>query len=599
MNKTGAAQLSRRPLLPIVSWLRAYPRSDLRGDITAGAIVAALAVPQSLGYAAIAGVPVQVGLYAVPTALLAYAVFGTSRQLVVGPVSTVSVLSGSMVASLEPGDEAQAVAYTVALALGSGIVLIGVGLLRVGWVAEFLSKPIVTGFVWGLTILVIVGEIPKMIGVPVPDEDVLGRIGALLSGFLVAWDFLTVGISVMCLLVLFGLGRRMPRVPWALVLVVVATGLSMVLDWEGSGVAVVGEVPAGLPTPGLPGVDPARLGWIVVSGAALALVGLAEGLSAARLFANRGGYRIDADQELIAAGAANIASGVFGGLGVAGSLSKTAAAAEANGRSQIAGVTTAALALVVIVAFAPALEALPLAVLSAIVVKAVWGLMDVDAFRRYRQVRRLDLVSAVAAAAGVLVLGPLQGLAAAILLSLLGLVYNASRVHLDVMGRISGEKAAWGSIADHPERRAIPGIRVLRLDEPLFWVNAATFRDRAMELVLQEGDVQAVVLDLEGTGVLDTTSVDILADFVDGLHTMGIDVYLVRVRLPCRDLLRRSGVMDVIGEDHIWHSISQGVRQARRDHGITAELRPTGPAALKVPQSGEDEFGHRWTPFGS
>jgi high affinity sulfate transporter 1 len=588
-----------RSYLPILTWARQYQRSLLRGDMIAGAVVAALAVPQSLGYAAIAGVPVQVGLYAVPTALLAYAVFGTSKQLIVGPVSTVSVLSGSLVASLDPVDESEAIAYTVALALGSGLVLVILGLLRVGWIAEFLSKPIVTGFVFGLTILVIVGEIPKMVGVPVPDEDVMGRIFSLISGFLVDWDLPTVAISAVSLLVLFGLGARLPRVPWALVLVVVGIIASNLLDLEDAGIAVVGEVPSGLPAPGLPGVEVSNLLWLAAAGAALALVGLAEGLSAARLFAGKGGYRIDADQDLIASGAANISSGLFGGLGVAGSLSKTAAAAQANGRSQVTGITTAVLAILVIVAFAPTLSALPLAILSAIVVNAVWGLMDVSALRRYRQVRRLDLVAAVAAAVGVLAFGPLPGLAFAVLLSVLGLVYRASRVSVEVLGRIQGEKAAWGSLADHGERHVVPGIVVLRIDSPLFWVNAMQCQDEVLALAEESEDAIVVLIDLEGTNVLDTTGADMLDDVVRQLHDQDIDVYLVRVRYPVRLVLRRSGVMDQLGEDHVWHSISQGVKRARADHGITAPL-----AAFDSTEAGprggpedEDEFGHRWSPL--
>jgi high affinity sulfate transporter 1 len=585
----------------ILAWARDYDRTWLRGDLTAGAIVAALAVPQALGYAAIAGVPVQVGLYAVPAALLAYAIFGSSRQLVVGPVSTVSVLSGSLVASRAPESEAEAVAYTIALALGAGVVLVVLGLLKVGWVAEFLSKPIVTGFVFGLTILVIVGEIPKMVGVPAPDKEVLGRIAALAGGFLVNWNLATVAIAVVSLGVLFGLGSIWPRVPWALVLVVAGIVASTLADWEGLGVAVVGEVPAGLPTPGLPGVGIGDLGWLLGAGAALALVGLAEGLSAARLFAARGGYRIDADQDLVAAGASNLASGLFGGLGVAGSLSKTAAAATANGRTQATGVTTAVLALIVIALFAPALSPLPLAVLSAIVVHAVWGLLDVQALRRYRQVRRLDFVSAVGAGLGVLLLGPLPGLGVAILMSVLGLVYRASRVAVEPLGRIEGEKSAWGSVANHDERRTVPGILVLRLDSPVFWVNATTCQDKVLEEVAAAEDVRVVILDMEGTNVLDTTSTDMLAELVETLHNQDIDLYLVRVRYPVRVLLRRAGVMGQIGEDHIWHSISQGVRRARADHGITEKARPSpdyDPTRSLIPPSGEDEFGHRWSPFG-
>ena len=585
----------------VLAWLRGYQREWLRGDITAGALVAALAVPQALGYAAIAGVPVQVGLYAVPTALLAYAIFGTSRQLVVGPVSTVSVLSGSLVASKAPESEAEAVAYTVALALGAGVVLVALGLLKVGWVAEFLSKPIVTGFVFGLTVLVILGEVPKMVGVPVTSSGVLGRIGDLLSSFLVDWDLATVGVAVVTLGVLFGLGAALPRVPWALIVVVVSIILSNTMGWADAGIAVVGEVPAGLPVPGLPSIPAGDLLWVVGAGAALALVGLAEGLSAARLFAARGGYRIDADADLVATGAANLTSGLFGGLGVAGSLSKTAAAARAHGRTQATGVTTAVLALLVIALFAPSLSSLPLAVLSAVVVHAVWGLMDVGALRRYAAVRRLDLIAAVAAALGVLAFGPLQGLAFAIVLSVFGLVYRSSRVHVEELGRISAEKAAWGSLKDHPERGTIPGILILRLSAPLFWVNAMTSSDEILARVDEADDLSVVVLDLEGTNVLDTTSADMLTEVVTSLRGRGVDLYLVRLRYPVRVLLRRAGVMDLIGEDHVWHTISQGVKRARKDHGITASPAPAedyDPDRPHLPPSGEDEFGHRWSPFG-
>lgn len=588
--------------LPIRAWLPGYRREWLRGDLLAGLVVAALAVPQSLGYAAIAGVPVQVGLYAVPTAMLAYAVFGSSRQLVVGPVSTVSVLSGSLVASLDPQDEAQAVSYTVALALGAGLVLVVAGLLRVGWVAEFLSKPIVTGFVFGLTLLVIIGEIPKMVGVTVTSPDVVTRIGTLLRGFLVEWNLATTLIAAVCLTVLFVGGRLLPRVPWALILVVVSIVLSEVGDWEQQGIAVVGDVPAGLPTPGLPSVDLGRLGLLVVGGAALALVGLAEGLSAARLFAAKGGYRIDADTELVAAGAANLASGLFGGLGVAGSLSKTAAAAEARGRTQMMGLVTAVVAVLVIAVVAPALSALPLAVLSAIVVKAVWGLMDLAAIRRYREIRQLDFTAALVGAVGVLLLGPLPGLLVAVLASVLGLVYRSSRITVEELGRIKAEKAAWGSIKDHPERRTVPGIRVLRISGPIFWVNAGLCSDQVTGHV--EGrdedhdELRAIVLDLEGTGTLDTTAADALAELARSLHDQGVDLYLVRVRYAVRNLLRRSGAMQVIGEDHVWHSISQGVRQARADHGITAKAVAGDESVSPIPASGEDEYGHRWSPFG-
>jgi sulfate permease, SulP family len=578
-----------RRWVPIAEWLPRYDRGWLRGDLVAGAVVAALAVPQALGYASIAGAPVQVGLYAVPLALVAYAIFGSSRQLVVGPVSTVSVLSGSFLASFGVAGTAQAASYTAALALACGLVMLAAGFLGIGWVAEFLSKPIVTGFVLGLVVLVILGELPHLLGVPTPQGRVVERVGAL-GGSLSRGDAdaTTVLISAVSLLILFG-GQWLARsVPWALLVLVAGLAVSNAADLAAHGVEVVGPVPRGLPTPAVPTVAAADVPALLSSGAALALVGLAEGLSAARLFAGRGGYRIDADQELRATGAANVASGLFGGIGVAGSLSKTAAVDEARGRTQIAGLTAAALAVVVIALIAPVLSELPKAVLSAIVVNAVWKLVDLMALRRYARVRRNDIVAAGVAAVGVLAFGPLYGLLLAVAGSVLGLVYRSSRVEIDVMGRLAEEKAAWGSVRDHPERTTVPGILVLRMDTPVFWVTASPVTDAILaeveaaqveaatgEAATGEaagrgaaGRVKAVVLDLQATHQMDTTSADALADLLAALRAQGVDLYLVRVMWAVRRGLRRSGLMAEIGENHLWHSISQAVREARRAHGI-------------------------------
>jgi MFS superfamily sulfate permease-like transporter len=377
-------------------------------------------------------------------------------------------------------------------------------------------------------------------------------------------------ISAASLLLLFGGARWFPRVPWGLVLLVVGLVASTVLDLAAQGVEVVGTVPRGLPTPAIPAVQADDLAGLVSAGGALALVGLAEGLSAARLFAGRGGYRVDADQELLASGAANVACGLFGGLGVAGSLSKTAAASDARSRSQITGVAAAGLSLVVIVAIAPVLSNLPRAVLSAIVINAVWKLMDVASLRRYARIRRTDIVAAVVAAVGVLWFGPLNGLLIAVSTSVIGLVYRSSRLRIDTMGRVPGEKAAWGSMSRHEERPTYPGVLVLRVDTPIFWVTAAPLLDAVVDRVDCTPGVRALVLDLEATNQMDVTSLDALSDIRSALEDRQVDLYLVRVMSPVRRALKRSGLMQEIGEDHLWHSISQGVREARRTHGLAA-----------------------------
>ncbi len=573
---------------PIVSWLRAYRAADLGRDVLAGAVVASLAVPQALGYAGIAGVPVQVGLYAIPLALIAYAVFGSSPHLVVGPVSTVSVLSGSLVAGMAGGDASRAVALTSALAIGAGLGMILGGLLRVGWAVEFLSRPIVTGFVFGLVLLIVLGEVPSLLGMPPATGDVLTRAWSILS-HLDTMTPPTVAVSVVSLSVLFVGAHVLPRVPWGLLVLVGGIAVSAGFDLAQYSVATVGDVPSGLHALGLPDIRLTDLPPLAVGGLALGLVGLAEGLSAGRLFAARLGYLVDADQELLASGVANVAAGLSGGMGVAGSLSKTAAAVRSGGLTQLTGVTAAGLVVVVLAALASLLSSLPRAVLSAIVVQAVWGLMDVDALRRYRHVRRNDFYGAMAAMIGVLLLGPLYGLLFSVGQAVLGLVYRSSRVHVDVMGKVPGEKAAWGRVSRHPERRTVDGVVVLRLDVPLFWANANQVGITVLRAAQAGPGTQVLLLDLEATTQLDSTSVDALDVLLIRLRERGIELYLVRVFSLARDVLERAGFLERLGPDRMWHSISAGVRHAREQLAATGRVIPTTDGDTIDEVDAEDE----------
>ncbi len=559
--------------VPVVEWIKSYQIRYLGPDLIAGIVVAALAMPQSLGYSGIAGVPILVGLYSIPLALIAYAVFGSSPRLVVGPVSTVSVLSGTLVADLSGGDPEKAVGLTAALAFATGGVLILGGLLRLGWAAEFMSRPIVTGFVFGLVLLIVLGEIPSLLGMPPEKGDVLARAWSIATS-LGDINPLTAAIGLTALAILFLGARFVPRVPWGLLVLIGSILLSGALDLAARGVTTVGAVPTGFPPFGLPDVDLGDLGPIVTGGVALALVGLAEGLSAARLLAARGGYTVDTDQELLAMGASNLGSGFSGGMGVAGSLSKTAAAERAGSKTQITGVSAAVIVFIAIVALAGSLSPLPKTVLSAIVIQAVWGLMDVAAIRRYKQVRRNDFTSSLAALVGVLLLGPLYGLLAAIALAVLGLVYRSSRIDMEVMGKVPDEKAAWGSIRNHPERKTYDGVIVIRLDAPLFWANATQIADGVLSEVAKSEDIHAVLIDLEATSQLDTTSVDALELIRTRLEQQGIELYLVRVFYLARQVLAKSGFIDALGEGRMWHSISAGVRAARKDLGIEGKSHP-------------------------
>ena len=473
------------------------------------------------------------------------------------------------------GDSGRAVALTAALAIGSGLILLAVGLPRLAG-----RRVPVPAHRHGVRFRACAGDHhrrdPKLLGLPSVSRNSVEQSIQIVRD-IAELDPLTTLLGVGALAVLFLGARFVSWVPWGLVVLVGAVVISSSARLRPRGCRG-GQVPAGLPPIGLPGIElDVTIAPILFGGFAVAMVGLAEGLSAARLFAAKEGYSIDSNQELSGIGAANVAAGFSGGLGVAGSLSKTAASRRSGGQTQVTGLVTALTVLLVIVLAAELLAPLPRAVLSAIVIQAVWGLMDVAALKRYKWIRRNDFVSAIVAMIGVLLFGPLYGLLIAIGQALLGLVYRFSRIDVDVMGRVTGEKAAWGSIRNHPERRTYDGIVVVRLDAPLFWANASHACDWILRRVQEGGnDVRAVLLDLEATSQLDTTSIDALELLFQRLHDRGIDLYLVRVFYHARQKLARAGFIDRLGEERMWHSISAGVQAARK----AAELHGRAASAM-------------------
>ena len=371
--------------------------------------------------------------------------------------------------------------------------------------------------------------------------------------------------------------------PWSLIVLVGGIAASTYLDLSGKGVRVVGDVPTGIPIPSIPIVDVSLWGGIVTGGLAIAAVGIAEGLAAVRTFAPSGAVDPDTDnQEFLAHGAADLASGLFGGMGVGGSLSKTAANARAGAYTQVSGVAAAVVVIAFVLFAAGLLANLPRTVLAAIVIHAVWGLVSVSAFRRYIAVRRNDFLAAVVAFLGVLVLGPLNGLLLAVGQSLLGLVYRSMQVQVDEMGRVEGEKAAWGSVANDPTRRTYSGVAVLRPDGPLFWANANLIVQHIETMARGREHLRAVVLDLEATNQMDTTSAERLQQMMERLRSTGIDLYLVRVFGNVRDVLTRSGFLDELGPGHVWHSIAAGVKAARSAPPIAVVL----PGGAVLPGAG-------------
>jgi len=559
-QRSGRGGLRR--VAPVIAWLPHYRREWFGPDALAGLAVAAVAIPTAMGYSSVAMAPVQAGLYALPAALVLYAIFGSSRQVAIGPTSTVALMSGAVIATLGAGQDAlRATALTAGVAIAAGLWLAVFGILRLGWVTDFISRPVIVGFSFGLGLTVISGELPHMLGLPPASPHFVNRVWTTVA-HIGDTNPLTLLMAGVGLAVLFLGAARRPRVPWALLLMVTAILLARFWDARGHDVEVIGAVPAGLPPLGPPDLAADDLWPILLGGLAVAIAGVGEGLSAARIFASKGDYRIDADSEFLGTGMANIGAGLSGGMSVCGSLSRTGTAVTSGARTQVSGIWAALVALFFLFTLTGLLAGVPRVVLSVIVVASVWFLLDVSAVRYYRKVRRNDYVSALAGLAGVLFFGPLYGLLAAVALSLLGVLYRSSRVTVDPLGRIPGEKAGWGAVRDHPERTQVPGVLILRLDAPLFWANCETTHMQILEFLDAGDDVRALVLDLEATGQMDTTTTTMLKDLLAELRRADVELFIARLHYPARVVLERAGFTEELGRGHTWHSISQTVKAA-------------------------------------
>jgi high affinity sulfate transporter 1 len=555
--------LTRR--IPIVGWLPRYDRHHLSGDAVAGATVAAIVVPEGVAYAGLAGMPPQASLYAAPVALIAYAVFGRSRHMIVGATSAVSIMSASTVAELALEGSDRFIALSTELALLVGLLFLLFGFLKLGFIAQFFSESVLKGFVFGLAMVIAIGQAAKLFGLERPEGNFFEKAWQIIShlGETNPWAFF---IGATSLALLFGIERFAHRVPAALAALVYGIGLVSILGL-GDRLPIVGAIPAGLPTPAIPELHLQDLVALLPGALGLLLVTFAEHIGPVRQLAAKHRYETDGNQELIALGAANVGAGFVRGFAQGGSLSRSAANDAAGGTSQVSGLVAAALVLLVAALFTPLFYNLPEATLGAIVIHAVWSLFDVDALRRYARLNRLDFVIAVAALLGVLALDTLPGLLIAVVLSLVLLIYKASRPHIATLGR-SPDGTAIGDIAQHPDYRPAPGVLTVRPDAPLFFANGTVLRDAIREDVRAASPrPRAVLLDLEATSEIDIPTNDMLGELAEDLGAEGVELRLARVRAPVRRLLTASGVAARIGEAKIHPRVEDGLRALEAEGG--------------------------------
>jgi sulfate permease, SulP family len=575
-----------RRYVPILAWLPAYDRSWLSFDVIAGLTLWGLVVPEGMAYAGIAGLPPQAGLYTLVASLLVYALLGTSRHLSVGGTSaTAALLASSVAAALVASAAATASdpqsyqVYAAAFVLVTGLVFLVAGIARMGFITQFLSKPVMDGFVVGLAVFVTVGQLNKLFGVEKPEGNTVEKLIGIVRELPQASPT-TVAVGALALAALFLLPRLSRRLPSGLVVLFGAIALSAALDLANQGVAIVGTLPQGLPVPSLPVVPLADYLGMVLPAIGVLLVAFSESLGVAHEFAEKHGYEVDSDQELNAHAVVNLGSALFGGMLAAGGMSGSAVKEGAGARSQVANLVAWAATIVTLLFLTPLFTSLPEAVLAALIIHAVWHILSSRKLVKLRQEAPVEVWFGVLALAGVVFIDVLQGMMIGLLASLAFVVYRSSRPHLSSLGRVPGVPGAYSDLERHPESAPVPGVLIVRLDAPMYYANALTARDR-LKAMLRDASPppSAVIFDAEGQDDLDVTSAHMLIGLVKELRGSGVAVYFANVHGPVLERARETGLLEAVGGDRVFPTVDLAVRALEQHASASGEADPAGGRA--------------------
>ena len=553
--------------MPILGWVRTYDRRWLRGDLIAGIAVAALIVPKNLGYAGIAGVPLEHGLYAAAAAAILYAVFGTCRQISMGPSSGLAAVAAGAVVASGISDETDVATYVAGITLVSGLLFLLLAVLRMGWAARFLPQAVVTGFLFGAAIDVVIGELPKITGTDASGSNSFQELRSWL-GTLGETRWPTLVVGVVALVVVFGLRVVAPSVPGALVLVVGGLLATRLLDLGERGVALVGDIPSGLPALDVP--DPALLwdhaGSVSAAAVALVLIGFSQTAGDARAFATKHRYQVDLNQETVAQGVANAGAGLLQGMPVSTSLSASSLNDHAGAKTGLASLTSGVIVLLTLLFLAPLFSDLPKPVLAALIIEAVvMGMMDVPELRRLARVQRFDFLLASAAILGTLAFGVLAGVVFGIGLSLLWLVAVTTRPAMPTLGRRAGT-TVFRELDEHPDDEQFSGVAVVRLDGGLFFATSDALDER-VRAVIGADNVSCIVLDCSAISFVDSQGVAELGELVTLTEEEGVTLRLARLKAAVRATLERGGVIPRIPD-------IPDPRQCRRRRSGPGRRRP-------------------------
>ncbi len=559
-----------RRWVPILDWLPGYRIPWLREDVSAGLALSALLVPQGMAYAQLAGLPPITGLYTSVMCLIAYAVFGPSRVLVLGPDSSLGPMIAATVLPLAAagGDPARAVLFASVLSVLVGVFMIGAGVARLGFIADLLSKPTQVGYMNGLALTILVGQVRKLCGFSIEADGLVGEVvetaKKILDG---ATNLAALTVGLLSLAVLMVLQRLLPRIPAVLVAVILATIASGLFDLPGRGVKVVGSLPQGFPPFTLPLLSPGDAALLVGGALGITLVALADTISTASSFAGRAGQPVDGNQEMIGIGAANVLAGLFQGFAVSTSGSRTAVAFKAGARSQVTGLVGAATILALLLLAPNLLSQLPIPTLAAIVVVAAFSLAEVPAARRLWSQRRMEFWLSIAATVAVAVLGVLPGIAVAVGLSILNVFRRAWWPYQAVLGRTPGQPGYY-DVTEKPSVTQLPGLVTYRFDAPLFFANARTFAEQVERLATADPRPRWILIAAEPISDIDTTAADMLEELIGDLNERDIRLVFAELKEPVRAKLARyelSGITD--GLPH-YPTVNKAWKAYRETYGV-------------------------------
>jgi high affinity sulfate transporter 1 len=556
--------------IPALPALKTYRRSWLTKDLSAGLVLTAILVPVGMGYAEAAGLPAIYGLYATIVPLIAYAILGPSRILVLGPDSSLAAIIAATIVPLAAGDPDRLVALAGMLALMTGGLCILAGLARFGFITDLLSKPVRLGYLNGIALTVLIGQLPKLLGFSSSGENLIQESISMVQGVaqgLTNWTAFAIGITCLAIVLIFK--RRWPKIPGVLIAVVGATIVVGVFDLATvAGVSVVGPLPQGLPSFQIPIVSLADLSALAAGAIAITLVSFADTSVLSRTFALRGGYEVDENQELIALGAANVAAGLFQGFSISSSSSRTPVAESAGAKTQLTGVV-GAVCIALLLVFAPALlQNLPNAALGAVVIAACISLVDIPGVVRLYRLRRSEFAFSIACFLGVALIGVIQGIFIAIGLALLSFIWRAWRPYDAVLGRVTGLKG-YHDIKRHPDAKRVPGLVLFRWDAPLFFANAETFHEHALRAVAEAPTpTKWVVVAAEPVTDIDITAADMLSDLDDELQRAGIELCFAEMKGPAKDRLKQYGLFTKLGDELFFRTVGQAVDGYLKAHPV-------------------------------